>query len=105
MGLPAHLGALVPLPAPGRRFRNEALRGDDPHGDHLADARAKLRALADFADRFSDRFVRVESVAQTDGGTLRVLDLADPAVRADVLAFEGGKGTALYQSEHSRAYR
>ena len=37
----------------------------DPHGDHLADARAKLRALADFAERFADRFVRVESVARS----------------------------------------
>jgi hypothetical protein len=30
----------------------------DPHGDYLADARAKLHALASFADRFADRFVR-----------------------------------------------
>lgn len=76
----------------------------DPHGDYLADARAKLKALASFADRFADRFVRVESVARVDDGSLRVLDLADPAVRADVLAFEGGKVTTLYQSDHSRPY-
>jgi len=31
----------------------------DPHGDYLADARAKLRSLAIFADTFGDRFVRV----------------------------------------------
>ena len=30
----------------------------DPHGDHLADARAKLQALAMFAEQFGDRFVR-----------------------------------------------
>ena len=76
----------------------------DPHGDHLADARAKLRALASFAEQFGDRFVRIESVAKVDDGSLRVLDLGDPAVRADVLAFEGAKVTALYQSEHSRPY-
>jgi type III restriction enzyme len=76
----------------------------DPHGDHLADARAKLRALADFAERFGDPFIRVESVAQAEDGGLRVLDLSDPAVRAAVVAFEGGKVTALYESEHSRPY-
>jgi type III restriction enzyme len=76
----------------------------DPHGDYLADARAKLQALAAFAERFDDRFVRIESVARVEDGSLRVLDLADPAVRAEVLAFQGGKVTALYQSEHSRPY-
>lgn len=72
---------------------------------NLADARAKLRALAAFAERFNDRFIRVESVAQVDDGTLRVLDLIDAAVRAEILAFQGGKVTALYQSEHSRPYQ
>jgi type III restriction enzyme len=76
----------------------------DPHGDHLADARAKIRGLAAFAEQFGDRFVRIESVAKVEDGSLRVLDLADPAVRAEVLAFQGGKVTALYQSEHSRPY-
>jgi hypothetical protein len=76
----------------------------DPHGDHLGDARAKLHALADFAERFSDRFVRVESVAQGDGGALRVLDLADPDVRAAVKGFDGAKVTALYQSDAARPY-
>jgi hypothetical protein len=76
----------------------------DPHGDHLADARAKLHALAGFAERFGDRFVRIESVAQASDGSLRVLDLGDPAVRAAVAAFEGGKVTALYESEHARPY-
>ena len=36
----------------------------DPHGDHLADARAKLRALADFADGYGDHFLRIQSVAK-----------------------------------------
>jgi type III restriction enzyme len=30
----------------------------DPHGDFLADARAKLQALATFAEHHGDRFVR-----------------------------------------------
>ncbi len=51
-----------------------------------------------------DRFVRIESVAKVEDGSLRVLDLADPAVRAEVQAFQGGKVTALYQSGHSRPY-
>jgi type III restriction enzyme len=76
----------------------------DPHGDYLADARGKLQALATFAQEFSDRFVRVESVAKVEDGSLRVLDLADPTVRAEILAFQGGKVTVLYQSEHSRPY-
>jgi type III restriction enzyme len=76
----------------------------DPHGDHLADARAKLRALAAFAEQFGDRFVRVESVAKVDDGTLRVLDLGDPQVRAEVQAFDGGKVTALYRSGVARPY-
>jgi hypothetical protein len=76
----------------------------DPHGDYLADARAKLQALAAFAEQYVDRFVRIESVAKVEDGSLRVLNLADPAVRAAVLAFQGGKVTGLYQSEDSRPY-
>ncbi len=76
----------------------------DPHGDHLADARSKLRALAGFAERFSERFVRIESIAKVDDGTLRVLDLMQTGVRDAVRAFEGGKVTSLYESEHSRPY-
>ena len=76
----------------------------DPHGDYLADARAKLQALAAFAEQFGERFVRIESVAKVDDGSLRVLDLADPAVRVEVLGFQGAKVTSLYQAELSRPY-
>ena len=55
-------------------------------------------------DAWGDRFVRIESVAKVEDGSLRVLDLADPAVRAEVRAFQGGKVTAVYQSERSRPY-
>jgi hypothetical protein len=77
----------------------------DPHGDYLADARSKLRALADFAEGYGDRFVRIESVAKVDDGSLRVLDLQDAAVRAEVLAFEGAKVSALYESAVARPYQ
>ena len=75
----------------------------DPHGDHLADARGKLRALASFAETYGDQFVRVESIAKADSG-LRVLDLTDADVRAAVLEFEGAKVSALYESDIARPY-
>jgi len=76
----------------------------DPHGDHLADAKAKLRGLADYAERFGDRYVRIESIARVATGQLRVLDLMDASVRTGVRAFEGGKITPLYESELARDY-
>ena len=77
----------------------------DPHGDHLADARAKLRALADYAEHHGDEFVRIESVARVGDGSLRSLDLTESSVREAVRAFEGGKVTALYESQHARPYQ
>jgi hypothetical protein len=76
----------------------------DPHGDFLADARTKLQALVGYAEKFAEGFVRIESVAEVDDGSLRVLDLTDPVVRAEVVAFGGAQVTALYQSEHARPY-
>ena len=76
----------------------------DPHGDHLADAKAKLRALAEFADEFGDRFVRIESVAKVDG-ELRALDLLDERAREAVRSFQGGRVSPLYTSTHSRPYQ
>jgi type III restriction enzyme len=87
--------------------RSDGSRGAsivDPHGDHLADARAKLHALARFAERFPERFVRVESIAKVDDGSLRVLVLTDATVRAAVLEFEGASVSALYESQVSRPY-
>lgn len=76
----------------------------DPHGDHLADAHARLLGLAAYAEQHADRFVRIESIAKAGDGTLRVLDLFDAALRAAVLAFEGGTVTALYESGIARSY-
>lgn len=75
----------------------------DPHGDYLADARAKLHGLARFAERFGDRFVRIESISRTQDG-LRVLDLTEENVRDAIIAFDGGKVTALYESEVARHF-
>lgn len=76
----------------------------DPHGDHLADAKAKLRALADFAEEYGEQFLRIQSVAKADDGTLRSLDLLDADVRQAVRSFEGGKVSALYNSDHATRY-
>ena len=75
----------------------------DPHGDHLADAKAKLRALAEFAEQFGSRFLRIESVAEVDG-QLRSIDLLDAHVREAVRTFEGGRVTPIYTSDCSRPY-
>ena len=40
----------------------------DPHRDYLADAKAKLRAFADFAEEYGDRLVRIESIVQAPDG-------------------------------------
>jgi type III restriction enzyme len=77
----------------------------DPHGDHLADAKAKLRGLADYAERFGHRYIRIESVAKVTDGRLRSLDLLDAAVRDLVRRFEGGKVTALYESDAAADYQ
>jgi type III restriction enzyme len=77
----------------------------DPHGDHLADAKAKLRALADFAEKHAVSFVRIQSVSKIADGTLRALDLLEPATRRAVREFEGGRVAALYTSQVSMPYR
>jgi type III restriction enzyme len=77
----------------------------DPHGDHLADAKAKLRGLADFAEKCGDRYIRIESIAKVANGQLRSLDLLDAKVRKAVRTFEGGKVTALYESASATDYQ
>jgi type III restriction enzyme len=77
----------------------------DPHGDHLADAKAKLRALADFAETHGSRFLRIQSIAKAADGTLRYLDLLDADSRKAVRMFEGGKVSPLYESQHSTPYK
>ncbi|MGD9997161.1 MAG: DEAD/DEAH box helicase [Ilumatobacteraceae bacterium] len=75
----------------------------DPHGDHLADALPKLRALAGYAEQFGERFIRIESISKV-GDQLVVLDLLDPKVRTAVRAFTGAEVQVLYQSSPARAY-
>ncbi len=70
----------------------------DPHGDHLADAKNKLKALGRYAERFGDRFVRIESITEASDGTLRSLDLKEEPVREAVDDFVGAEVGALYES-------
>lgn len=76
----------------------------DPHGDHLADAKNKLKALSRFAERFGDQFVRIESVTEAAGGALRSLDLREKSVRDAVGAFAGAEVGALYESKSSMPF-
>ena len=66
----------------------------DPHGHHLADALPKLRGLAEFAATHGESFHRIESVAQMQDGTLRVLDLTKPSHREAITKAEAAE--ALY---------
>ena len=77
----------------------------DPHGDHLADAKAKLRGIAEYAERFGHRYIRIESIAKVTDGRLRSLDLLDAKVRDAVRKFEGGKVTVLYESASATDYK
>ncbi|MDE0420876.1 MAG: DEAD/DEAH box helicase family protein [Gammaproteobacteria bacterium] len=74
----------------------------DPHSPHFADALPKLRGLAGFAVKYGESFERIESVARMPGGTLRVLDLTEPAVREAVIKAEDAE--ALYRSDAAADY-
>lgn len=57
----------------------------DPHGTHLSDALPKLAALAGYAEKYGDRFLRVQAMAAPKPGEpLLSLDLQDENVRAAV---------------------
>ena len=71
----------------------------DPHGDHLADARAKLKALVDYAEQYGDGYVRIESLAKNSDDELVALDLQSPTIREAIRNFEGGQISAIYDSE------
>jgi hypothetical protein len=76
----------------------------DPHGDHLADAKNKLKALAAYAEQFGDQFVRIESIAKASDGSLRSLDLKELAVREMLTDFTGAEVRALYESDVSKPF-
>jgi len=73
----------------------------DPHGDHLSDALRKLKGLADFADTYGDRFLRIEAISQVDK-KLRMLDLTNPRVREAI--YKAASAADLYRSDIADAY-
>jgi hypothetical protein len=75
----------------------------DPHSHHLADAISKLHALATYAERYGDRFLRIVAVSKpVDDGPLRVLEMHRADVRAAVLA--GTDAKSLFESTTARNY-
>ncbi|MEV2241913.1 DEAD/DEAH box helicase family protein [Micromonospora sp. NPDC049891] len=68
----------------------------DPHGFHLADAAAKLRGLAEYAQRHSDKFDRIDSVVELDG-RLVALDLRSEPVREAVHTVTDGGVRELFE--------
>ena len=56
----------------------------DPHGQHLEDSLVKLQGLVRFAEEFGSAFHRIEALAKI-GSQMRVLDLQQTQVRADIL--------------------
>jgi type III restriction enzyme len=74
----------------------------DPHGTHLEDAVVKLKALAEFAQKFGDEFHRIEAVAQV-GSTMKVLDMTKPTVREAVL-HEDKRADEFYESDFAIEY-
>ena len=55
----------------------------DPHSTSLADAPAKAAGIADYAERHSDAFGRIELLAKV-GQKIRSLNLKDETVRSKV---------------------
>ncbi len=69
----------------------------DPHGHHLGDSLAKLKALSVFAEENADSFHRIEALSKV-GDVMKVLDMKSAAVRSEIDA--GGKSVdALYASD------
>ncbi len=74
----------------------------DPHGHHLDDATTKLRALADFVERYPKAFHRVEQVTQL-GAILRSIPLHMEMARTSVR--ETGRSIVeIYESDIAIEY-
>ena len=56
----------------------------DPHGHHLADAPAKLKGLADYAEKHGDGFGRIIGVIKGSDDVFYQLNLKNPNVRQAV---------------------
>jgi hypothetical protein len=75
----------------------------DPHGHHLDDALVKLQGLANYAERYGDKFHRIEAVVK-EGANWRKLDFKRADVRALVRTFAGSSVSSLYGDPVSDKY-
>jgi hypothetical protein len=75
----------------------------DPHGQHLDDALVKLQGLANYAERYGDKFHRIEAVVK-EGTAWRKLDFKRAEVRDVVKNFSGASVSSLYGDPVSEAY-
>lgn len=74
----------------------------DPHGEYLGDTLDKLRALADYAEKFGDQFLEILSLSGTDADNLKLLDLKDPDTRQAIAQANTAK--QVYE-EKGRSYK
>lgn len=74
----------------------------DPHGLHLADALPKLKGLALYAEKHTDVYRRVESIAEVKG-VLRMLDLKRQDIQQAVAA--AADATSLFSSGLADDYK
>ena len=70
----------------------------DPHSFHLADASGKLKGMAAYAAVHTDKFDRIEAVAEVDAKML-ALNLRSTAVREQVAKVNDGGVKHLFE-EH-----
>ncbi|HEV7647430.1 MAG TPA: DEAD/DEAH box helicase family protein [Actinophytocola sp.] len=68
----------------------------DPHGFHLADAAAKLKGLAEYAEHHGNAFDRIDAVAEIDKKLL-ALDLRSKANREAVTKVTDGGVKELFE--------
>ena len=73
----------------------------DPHGIQFGDAMPKLEGLARYAERFGDRYRRIEAVAKV-GDMFRVIDMKEPGTRSAVAGATSIK--QLYESNVAGDY-
>ncbi len=74
----------------------------DPHGDHLADALEKLIGMADFAEKYSGSYLRVDSLAKNAKGKMVSLDLTRSTVRDAIRS--ASKASDLFNGKQAVAY-
>ena len=75
----------------------------DPHGQHLDDALVKLQGLANYAERYGEKFHRIEAVVK-EGTSWRKLDFKRADVRELVRTFTGVAVSSLYGDPLSESY-